>query len=103
MILTEKLVFMLKKSLENDIDISNTRNREVTGKTHSNEWFKCLKDLPVFIIWEIESHRLNSGKSPDTAIIKILDRGRKFKEERYLSADSIYTKPSKKLHCQTHM
>ena len=34
-----------------------------------------------------------SGKSSGkgSAIIKTLDRGRKFKEERYLSADSVFT------------
>ena len=56
-----------------------------------NNWGKLLKDLPRFTIREIELHRLNCGKTKDSAIIKTLDRGRKFKEERYISADSIYT------------
>ena len=56
-----------------------------------NDWGKLLKDLPRFTIREIELHRLNCGKTPDSAIIKTLDRGRKFKDERYISADSIFT------------
>ena len=45
--------------------------------------------MPLFSIKEIEIHRKSSGKG--SAIIKTLDRGRKFKEERYLSADSVFT------------
>ena len=37
-------------------------------------------------------HRLKSGKLVDTEIIKTLDRGRKFKEERYITADSVFSK-----------
>ena len=55
------------------------------------DWGKLLKDLPRFTIREIELHRLKCGKTPESAIIKTLDRGRKFKEERYISADSIFT------------
>ena len=47
--------------------------------------------MPIFTIREIEIHRQNSGKMPGVSIIKTLERGRKFKEERYISADSIYT------------
>ena len=46
--------------------------------------------MPVFTIKEIEEHRIKSGKG--AAIVKTLDRGRKFREERYISADSIFTK-----------
>ena len=45
--------------------------------------------MPLFSIKEIEIHRKSIGKG--SAIIKTLDRGRKFKEERYLSADSVFT------------
>ena len=27
------------------------------------EWEKCFKEMPVFIIREIENHRIKSGKS----------------------------------------
>lgn len=54
-------------------------------------WGKSLKNLPPFTIKEIEKHRLKCGKTPESAIIKTLDRGRKFKVERYISSDSIFT------------
>ena len=47
--------------------------------------------MPLFTIKEIELHRKSSGKIPGLAIVKTLDRGKKFKEERYISADSITT------------
>ena len=50
-----------------------------------------MDDLPRFTINDIELHRLNSGKTPELAITKTLDRGRKFKEERYISSDYIFT------------
>ena len=54
-------------------------------------WGKSLVEMPVVTIKEIEAHRVNSGKSTCGAIIKTLERGRKFKEERYITADSIFT------------
>ena len=47
--------------------------------------------MPLFTIKEIELHRKSSGKMPGLAIVKTLDRGKKFKEERHISADSITT------------
>ena len=47
--------------------------------------------MPTFTIKEIEIHRKESGKSHGRSIIKTLDRRKKFKDERYLSADSIFT------------
>ena len=55
-------------------------------------WSKSLKFLPKFTIKEIEKHRLSGGKQKGTAISKTLHRGRKFKEERYISSNKIYTK-----------
>ena len=37
----------------------------------------------------------SSGKTPESAIIKTLDRGRKFKNERYITSDSTFTKCDK--------
>ena len=54
-------------------------------------WGKSLVEMPAVTIKEIEAHRVNSGKSTGGAIIKTLERGRKFKEERYITADSIFT------------
>ena len=42
---------------------------------------KCFKEMPVFIIREIENHRIKSEKSSN-AIMKTTDRGKRFKEER---------------------
>ena len=55
-------------------------------------WCKSLESMPSFTIKEIEEHRKKSGKTPDSAIIKTLNRGRQFKNERYISADTIFTK-----------
>ena len=35
--------------------------------------------------------RRNCGKTPESAIIKTLKTGQKFKAERYISADTIYS------------
>ena len=58
-------------------------------------WGESLEMLPQFTIKEIEQHSQLSGKTPESAIIKILDRGRKFKNERYITSDSIFTKCDK--------
>ena len=55
------------------------------------EWTKDLSHLPLFTIKEIENHRKKSGKN-EKSIIKTRDRGLKFKEEGYVSKDSIFTK-----------
>ena len=73
----------------------------VTANTGSNmnatvnrerSWGKSVEMLPQFTIKEIELHRQLSGKTPESAIIKTLDRGRKFKNERYITSGSIFTK-----------
>ena len=84
----DDLTELLLKDIEKPIDL----NLVLKSNLNNGEWGKSLKYLPPFTIKEIELHRLNSGKSPESAIIKTLDRGRKFKCERYLSADSVYTK-----------
>ena len=53
------------------------------------EWGKCLKEMSVFTIREIENHRIRSRKS-SSAIMKATDRGKSFKEERYLSTDDVF-------------
>ena len=63
-----------------------------TFKSNEDSWGKSLDNLPPFTIKEIEQHRLNSGKTPESAIIKTLDKGRKFKYELYISANTLYTK-----------
>ena len=44
---------------------------------------------------KIEQHRQLHGKTPESAIIKTLGRGRKFKNERYITSNSIFTKCDK--------
>ena len=51
--------------------------------------------MSVFSIMEIDEHRQASGKG--NVIAKKFDRARKFKEERYLSADSLLTLSSPEL------
>ena len=53
--------------------------------------------MPLFTIKEIELHIKSSSKIPGLAIVKTLDHNKKFKEERYISADSkmISTKGEK--------
>ena len=63
----------------------------VEKKVNQSEkkWGKCLKEMPVFAIREVENHRIKSGKS-SRAIMKTADRGKRFKEERYLSTDDVF-------------
>ena len=53
---------------------------------NEKEWGKCLREMPVFTVREIENRRVKSGES-SSAIMKTTDRGKRFKEERHLSAD----------------
>ena len=50
----------------------------------------------------------NGGKIPGLAVVKTLDRGKKFKEERHISADTIATsRKGEKFHirekCKANM
>ena len=58
-------------------------------------WTRCLKHLPVLVFRYISLHRLSSGNDKSTVIFKTLETGRKFKNEGYLSLDSIFTKRTK--------
>ena len=78
-----------------EVTLNKTRlekQRVPTFKSNEDSWGKSLDNLSSFTIKEIEQHRLNSGKTPESAIIKTLDKGRKFKCERYISVDTLYTK-----------
>ena len=61
------------------------------------EWSKTLVGMPTFTMKEIEKHRQLSSKIQGLPIMKTLVRGRKFKEERFLTADSIYTTKTQNL------
>ena len=63
-----------------------------TDSTSSNlQWSKSLKEMPTFTIKEIEQHRQLSGKVKGLPYVKTLLGGRRFKEERYPTSDSIFT------------
>ena len=95
----DRPISLLKdSSLEDDIineeNIASTENPVVQFSSSSNAnmnevyssvadntgtqlvcWGKSLALLHLFTIREIEEHHLKSGKTPDSAIIKTLDRG----------------------------
>ena len=78
-----------------EIATANTRSEMNAAVNMETSWGKSLEMLPQFTIKEIEQHRQLSGKTPESAIIKTLDRGRKFKNERHITSDSIFTKCDK--------
>jgi len=47
--------------------------------------------MPMVTIREFDEHRIKSGKK-GRAIIKTMDRGRRFMEEKYVIKDTIYAK-----------
>ena len=49
-----------------------------TFKSNEDSRGKSLDNLLPFTIKEIKQHRLNSGKTPESTIIKTLGKGRKF-------------------------
>ena len=71
---------------------ANTRSDMNAAVNMKTSWGKSLEMLPQFTIKEIERRRQLSGKTPESAIIKTLERGRKFKNERYITSDSILKK-----------
>ena len=81
LIILDKLVFNILECLMNNIEKRIDIYVEESGKL---EWGKPLKNMPLFTIKEIELHRKSSSKIPGLAIVKILDGGKKFKEERYI-------------------
>ena len=72
-------------------------HEESQKKSEEIEWSKSLVGISNFTVKEIEKHRQSSGKIHGLPIIKTLVRRRKFKEERFLTTDSIYTTKTKNL------
>lgn len=62
------------------------------GSAKIANWGKSLAELPIFTRREIEAHRQASGKQ--NPVMKTLDRGQKFQEERYLRSNTIFTSHS---------
>ena len=52
--------------------------------------------MQVFTIREIDNHRIKSSKS-SSAIMKTTDRGKRFKEDRNLSADDVFAANTEKI------
>ena len=69
---------------------ANTRNGMHAAGNMETSWGKSLEMLPQFTIKEIEQHRQLSGRTPESAIIKTLDRGRKFKYEYYITSHQTF-------------
>ena len=69
-----------------------------SGQADEEGWTKSLKVFPMFMKRQIENHKDKSGKIKISSkkagkpIQKTLKKGLKFKEERYLNADSVYVK-----------
>ena len=78
-----------------EIATANTRSDMNAAVNMETSWGKSLEMLPQFTIQEIEQYRQLSGKTPELAIIKTLYRGWKFKNECYITSDSIFTKCDK--------
>ena len=74
---------------------ANTRSDMHAAVNMETPWGKFLEILPQFTIKEIEQHRQLNSKTPESAIIKTLDRGPKLKNERCITSDSIFTKCDK--------
>ena len=74
----------LLKNIDEDIGIIVEGISNTTRTNEKESWSKCLKNLPVFTIKEINQHRLSSGKRKGSAIFKILER-----EEESLKKSAI--------------
>ena len=55
-----------------------------------------MEGVPVFTVREIEDHKKENGKNGAT-IQKTSERGLQFRNERYLSVDTIQTTKAKDL------
>ena len=99
--------FLAEASIDEMKDVDNTfpqpgavtlnktrfeKQQVPTFKSNDDSWGKSLGNRPSFTIKEIEEHRLKSGKTPESAILKTQDKGRKPKCARYISADTLYIK-----------
>ena len=54
---------------------ANARSDMNAAVNIETPWGKSLEMLPQFTIKKLEQHRQLSGKTPESAIIKTLDRG----------------------------
>ena len=82
------LIEIMLRNVNEEIKITKATS---ASQNNENSWSKSLDGLPMFTIREIEEHRRKSGKN-NNSIMKTTERGKKFKEERYLSANDIFSK-----------
>ena len=97
-----------KENVDNDKENVDNDKENVVESMCRIDWGKFLEFLPTFTIKEIEKHRDASGKQKDQSVMKAMIRGRKLKEERFLSSDSVFTAKTKdhfvvKCQCQASM
>ena len=52
----------------------STKQTQSDAQKTEEKWGKSLASLPAFGMKEIEAHRKNSGKTPESSIIKTRDR-----------------------------
>ena len=76
--LIQLLLLDIENSISIIIDTSSSSSVSFCSdhdKSFSQKsWGKSLIEMPLFGVKDIESHRINSGKNPGTAIIKTLER-----------------------------
>ena len=85
----EKVAELLSSDLNIEIDIELVKNTE----KDIISWGKLLEFLPVFTRHEIDRHAKSCSKTKRKAIKKREGnfRGSLFKQERYLTSDTLYT------------
>ena len=81
---TISILESLTSNIEKRIDI-------YVEESDTFEWEKSLKNMLLFTIKEIKLKRKGCSKIPGLAKVKTFNRGKTFKEGRYISVDSITT------------
>ena len=76
------------ETIENQVTVQISRDE---AKMTELEWGESLQFLLVFTRREIDDHVKKCGKVNGKYIAKTIMRGQTLKQERFLSADSVYT------------
>lgn len=92
---------LLLQNIDVDVEVKLNAEEELS-------WGKSLDFLPLFTRREIDQHVSKCGKLKKLHIKKTLERGLKFKEERYISLESLFTARTlkyflAKAHCRASM
>ena len=86
----KKIQNIILDDVNRDLKIELNSKKDVSLKEDMC-WGKSLKFLPVFTRREIDNHMNKCGKLKGKTIKKTSERGLKFKQERYISTDSLFT------------